>query len=676
MNDPLLQPFKLRHLTLRNRIMSTAHAPGYVEDAHPRDRYRLYHEEKAKGGVALTVFGGSTMIAPDSPSVFGQPYAGDDSIIPWIGKLTTGVKAHGAAVFCQLTHMGRRVGWDTGHWLPVIGPSSRRERAHRSMPKVMETEDIARVIGQFADAARRCQQGGVDGIEILSHSHLLGQFLSPLVNDRTDDYGGSLENRMRLTHQVIEAIREAVGPDLILGLRVTGDELTPAGLSHDDCVAHAEALAATGSVDFLNVLAGAPYDDLGLAGWVPPMGMPAAAHLDIAGRIREAVDIPVFHAGGIADLATARHAVQAGLVDMVGMTRAQIADPYLVTKLMRGEEDRIRPCVGLGYCVDRVNQGKDALCGHNPATGREARMPHIITAAPGRKRVVIVGGGPGGMEAARVSALRGHEVTLFEATSRLGGQVNLAARGMTRRQIIGVTDWLADEIHRLDVDVRCDHYIDSDEIDAFSADVVILATGGLAVTPGIPGAHLTATVRDVLSGEVRPAGDVLILDEIGDHPACVAADVLASAGCTVTLATPDRSVAQDLGPTNSSVVLRDLVRKGVSMMHLVELVAAKADGNRRIATLRHILGGEESDHLFDHIVVEYATEPDTALFESLRPLSRNMGQLDQAALISGTMPWRDINPGGRFMLARIGDAVAGRNIHAAMFDALRICKDL
>lgn len=259
-NDPLLAPFQLRHLTLRNRIMSTAHAPSYEEGGHPRDRYRLYHEEKAKGGVGLTIIGGSTNIAPDSPSVFGQLYAGDDNIIPWFEKLTDGVRSHGAAVMCQITHMGRRTAWDDGHWLPVAGPSGTRERAHRSFPKAMEIEDIDRVTKQFADAARRCQQGGFDGIELLSHSHLLGQFLSPLINKRHDNYGGSLDNRLRLTMQVLESVREAVGPDLIVGMRVTGDELSKGGLDADECVEIAQKIAATGAVDFLNVLAGAPYD--------------------------------------------------------------------------------------------------------------------------------------------------------------------------------------------------------------------------------------------------------------------------------------------------------------------------------------------------------------------------------------------------------------------------------
>jgi len=268
LNDPLLKPYQLKHLTLRNRIISTSHSPSFQVEGYPKERYRLYHEEKARGGVGLTMIGGSTNIAPDSPSVFGQLYAGDDSIIPWFQELTSGVKKYGAAIMCQITHMGRRTSWDSGNWLPVISSSSVRERAHRSNPKPMEIQDIDRVISQFAVAAKRCQLGGFDGVELLSHSHLIGQFLSPLVNKRTDSYGGSLENRMRFCLQVVSAVRAAVGPDFVLGIRTTGDEFVEGGMDVSESVEVAKRLAQSGNIDFLNVVSGAPYDDLGLASWV------------------------------------------------------------------------------------------------------------------------------------------------------------------------------------------------------------------------------------------------------------------------------------------------------------------------------------------------------------------------------------------------------------------------
>ncbi len=674
--DPLLQPFQIRHLRLRNRVVSTAHAPSYQEDGHPKDRYRLYHEEKAKGGVGLTIIGGSTNIAPDSPSVFGQLYAGDDGIITWFQKLTAGVKSHGAAIMCQITHMGRRTAWDDGHWLPVAGPSIVRERAHRSAPKAMEVEDIARVIADFADAAKRCQDGGFDGIELLSHSHLLGQFLSPLVNKRQDDYGGSLENRLRLTLQVIDAVRDAVGPEMIIGMRVTGDELVDGGLDADDCVQAAKIITETGKIDFLNVLAGAPYDDLGLAGWVSPMGMPSAPHLTIAGQIRDAVDVPILHAGGVADIATARHAVAQGHVDLIGMTRAQMADPHLVSKLKAGNEGQIRPCVGLGYCVDRVNQGKPAVCGHNAATGREGFIPHLISKAETQKRVVVVGGGPGGLEAARVAAERGCKVTLFEASDRLGGQLILAAKGTTRRQIWGVADWLINEVDRLGVDVRTNVFAEASDVVALKPDAVIIATGGIPNPPNVEGQSLLASTWDVLSGEARVSGDILLYDEVGDHAALVCADVMSRAGHTVRLVTPDRLVAHELGPTNSAVVLRDLSRQGVKHICFQGLESISNEGNRRRVVLRDVLTKHESVHVVDYVVAENGTEPLDDIYFDLKAGSKNLGQLDHSAMIDGRDPFSVSNPQGSYFLARIGDAVASRNIHAALFDAVRVCKGL
>lgn len=675
-NDPLLEPFQLRHLTLRNRIISTAHAPSYEEGGHPRDRYRLYHEEKAKGGVGLTIIGGSTNIAPDSPSVFGQLYAGDDSIIPWFKKLTDGVRSHGAGVMCQITHMGRRTAWDDGNWLPVAGPSGTRERAHRSFPKLMEVEDINRIIGQFGDAAIRCKKGGFDGIELLSHSHLLGQFLSPLINKRDDDYGGSLDNRLRLTMQVLEAVRDAVGPDLILGMRLTGDELAKGGLDADECVQIAEKIAQTGAVDFLNILAGAPYDDLGLAGWVPPMGMPSAPHLTVAGRIRSVVNLPIFHAGGVADIATARHAVAEGHVDLIGMTRAHMADPYLVAKLTRAEDHQIRPCVGLGYCVDRVNQGKAAVCGHNAATGREAMMPHLITKSPEPKKVVVVGGGPAGLEAARISAERGHNVVLLEASDSLGGQLKLASVGMTRRQIWGVADWLISEVTRLGVDIRLNTYAEAEEVHDEAPDAVFIATGGWPDAPAIEGANLTTSSWDVLSGEARLMGDVLIFDEVGDHAALVCADAMARAGCNVSHVSPDRATAHDLGPTNSAVVLRDLAKQGVTFECFLDIECVARSGNRKEVTLRHVLTGDRSVRVVDHVVIEHGVTPMDTLYHDLQAGSRNLGQVDQAAMIEGRNPLMMAQSDGTYVLARLGDAISGRNIYAALYDALRICKDI
>lgn len=672
--DPLLQPFQLRHLSLRNRIISTSHAPSYAEQGHPRDQYRLYHEEKAKGGVALTMIGGSTNIAPDSPSVFGQLYAGDDSILPWFEKLTSGVKQHGAAIMCQITHMGRRTVSDDAHWLPVICPSEIRERAHRSYPKAMENYDIQRVIKNFAETARCCKRGGFDGIELLSHSHLLGQFLSPLVNKRRDDYGGNLNNRLRLTLQVLESVRDQVGDDFILGLRITGDELIEGGLEADECIEIAKLLEASGMVDFLNILAGAPYDDLGLAGWVSPMGMPSAPHLNIAAKIREAVSLPIMHAGAIADIATARWAIADGLVDLVGMTRAQIADPYLVKKITQGKEEDIRPCVGMGYCVDRVNQGKQALCGHNPATGREQTLSHSIKPdiKANTKKAVVVGAGPAGMEAARVFAKRGFKVTLFEASNKLGGQIILAAKGKTRQQIWGVADWLISQVQQLNINIRINSYVEANEILAENPDIVVIATGGLPELMSIPGAKHALSSWDVLYGE-KLSGDVLLYDDHGDHQAGVTANVIANSGAQVLFVTPDRSTLHELGPTNSSVVHRDLYQAAVSFLTNLDIIEIQQDGNKYRVTLQNVLTKQTQIKTVNHVVVENGTRANADIYNALKPQSRNHGEIDINTLADGSVKLPKKNSDSRFDLVRIGDAVSCRNIHAALYDALRIC---
>jgi len=675
--DPLLSPFRLGKLALRNRIMSTSHAPAYVENGWPTDRYRIYHEEKAKGGLALTMVGGSSNVSPDSPSAFGQINAGDDGVLPWFEKLTAGIKSHGAAIMCQLTHMGRRTASDVADWLPVIAPSNLLERAHRSYPKVMEASDFRRVAKDFGAAARRCRDGGFDGIELLTHGHLLGQVMSPATNHRTDNYGGSLQNRLRLVQEVLLDVRSQVGSDILVGMRVTGDELAAGGLTLDDCIEIVQRLEESGLIDFFNVLAGSPNDDLGLADWVSPMGNPAAPHLGIVKRIRQSVSLPVFHAGGIADIATARHALREGVVDMVGMTRAHIADPWLVTKLLTGQEERILVCVGMNYCVDRVNQGKDALCGQNPATGREGILRHRIAQNPKQRlgKAVVVGGGPGGMEAARVLAERGHQVVLFEASGELGGQVRMAAAGTTRKQMFGVSDWLAHEISHLCVDVRFNTIAETRDVLAEKPNIVVIATGGVPRELTIEGGEYSKSIWEIFETNDL-VGDLLIFDDRGDHHAAVAAEVAQSRGAKVTIATPDRTPVFELGPTNYAVVMRSLYRIGTEFRPDTDLVLICSTENRLKARLRNTLTGGLDDVVFDRIFHETGTEPNDALFFDLRSHSLNDGELDISSVAKASPTYPTTNPQGRFVLFRIGDAVSSRNIHAALHDAIRICSDI
>lgn len=356
-SDPLLQPYQLRHLRLRNRFMSTAHEPAYTEDGLPKERYRLYHAEKAKGGIALTMFGGSSVVAPDSPQVFGNITLYKDEVVRWLRELADTIHEHGAALMIQITHLGRRTQWNRGDWLPVVAPSPVREPAHRAFPKTAEDWDIARIVDHYATAAERCRAAGLDGLEIECYGHLADQFWSPATNKREDEYGGSLENRLRFTMAVLAAIRRSVGAEFIVGVRMVCDEDWEKGLSREEGVEIARRLVKSGQIDFVNVIRGHIETDEALSHVIPGMGARSAPHLDFAGEIREITKFPVFHAARIQDVATARHAVATGKLDMVGMTRAHIADPHIARKVMEGREEEIRPCVGMGYCIDRIYFG-------------------------------------------------------------------------------------------------------------------------------------------------------------------------------------------------------------------------------------------------------------------------------------------------------------------------------
>ncbi len=401
-NDPLLQPYTLKHLTFRNRIMTTSHEPAYAEDGMPKARYRAYHVERAKAGIALTMTAGSAAISKDSPPVFNNILAYRDEVVPWMKDLVDECHEHGAKVMIQLTHLGRRTRWDKGDWLPAVSPSHAREPAHRAFPKKLEEWDIERIVRDYADAAERMKAAGLDGIELEAYGHLMDQFWSPLTNTLDAPYGGPLENRMRFTFDVLRAIRKRVGDAFIVGIRYTADEMIAGGLTKEEGIQLSLAMKSSGLIDFLNVIRGHLETDAGLTDIIPIMGMKSAPHLDFAGEMRGITEFPTFHAARIQDVPTARHAIASGKVDMIGMTRAHMTDPHIVRKIIEHREDDIRPCVGANYCLDRIYQGGAAFCIHNAATGRETTMPHVIPAAPATRKVVIVGAGPAALKAAPV----------------------------------------------------------------------------------------------------------------------------------------------------------------------------------------------------------------------------------------------------------------------------------
>lgn len=671
--DPLLQPYQLKHLTLRNRIMTTSHEPAYPEDGMPKDRYRLYHLERAKAGVALTMTAGSAAVSKDSPPVFNNILAYKDEVVGWMKRLTDDCHEQGCAVMIQLTHLGRRTRWDKGDWLPVVAAGPWREPSHRAFPKVIEDWDIARIIQDFADAAERMKEAGLDGVEFECYGHLLDQFMSPLTNALDAPYGGSLENRARFALEVLAACRKRVGEKFLLGMRYTADEAHPGGITPEEGVAIARLFRDSGLVDFVNVIRGRIHTDAALTDVIPIHGMRSAPHLDLAGRIRAEVGLPTFHAARIPDVATARHAVASGQLDMVGMTRAHMADPHIVRKVVEGREEDIRPCVGATYCLDRIYQGGMALCIHNPATGREETMPHTITPSDRPRRVVVVGAGPGGLEAARVAAERGHRVTVFEAADAPGGQVRLAAQTPRRRELIGIIDWRMAQCAARNVEFRFNTWAGAEEVLAGDPDVVIIATGGLP-TPGVleAGNDLTVTAWDILTGDAKPGTNVLVYDDAGDHAALQAADLIAATGASVEIMTPDRTFAPEVMAMNLVPYMRALQDRRATFTVTYRLAKVERDGNRLKATVGSDYMPLSKEAHYDQVVVNHGTQPLADIYFDLKPASRNRGEVDYEALLDAGDPFPIRNPEGRFTLYRIGDAVASRNIHAAIYDALRL----
>jgi mycofactocin system FadH/OYE family oxidoreductase 2 len=644
----LFTPLQVRDLTLKNRILSTAHAEAMAEDGKPGHRLRAYHEAKARGGAALTIIGGSTSVHPSSPAAAWNMIANhDDSIIPAYRAIAHDVHRHECRIMSQLTHLGRRARSDVEGWHVLLAPSQIPETVHREAPHELEPEQIAMLVRAFGDAARRCREGGLDGVELsYAHNHLADQFWSPLFNRRTDGYGGSLENRMRFSFEVLHEIRRQVGRDWVVGVRISGDELTGGGLAAADMAEIGRRLAASGLVDFLSVVGGAAHTLRLQAGAVPNMSYPLGVYVPLAAAIKAAVPgLPIFHATRIVDPVQADRILAEGAIDLVGMTRALIADPEMPRKAREGRLDDIRRCVGANEgCIDRIYQGKPVGCVQNPGAGREAELADPVPATQ-RKRVIVVGAGVAGLETARVAALRRHQVVLFEREPEVGGQVLIAARAPGRADYAGIVRFLTRQVEMLHVDCRLGVEATVVTVLAEAPDVVIVATGAhphVPHLPGLDGKHVV-TDRDVLLDRVTVGERVLVVDDVHTEQGLSAAECLLDRGHRVEVISRLFYPGQDVGITSIVPLYTRLFAKGVTLTPHVDLVAIEGS---TVRVANAYTGAERRIEGIDTVVLSMGSRSTDALYRALK----------------GRVP----------ALHAVGDCVAPRGVHAAILEGARV----
>ncbi|GAC1422726.1 MAG: NADH:flavin oxidoreductase [Ktedonobacteraceae bacterium] len=567
----LFTPIRIGQTVIPNRVVFAAHLTNLAEENLPGPRLTAYYAERAKGGCGLIITEEQS-VHPSDWAYQKLIHGFDAHVIPGYKRMTRAVHEHGTRIFAQINHNGMQCSSIYSR-RPVLGPSSLPDPIHREVCKELEQEEIAEIVRGYALVARHVREGGFDGAELQSsHSSLMRQFFSPYYNRRTDNYGGSLENRMRFTLEVIQAVRAEVGRDFTMGIRLCGDELIPAGLTLDDVKEIAKRLGATGQLDFINTSIGEFHNLYIVEG---SMHTPPGYQLFVSAGIRESVKLPVFCTGRIKDPVQAERILREGLADMVDVVRAQICDPGFTRKAREGRTEAIHLCISCNqYCIGRMGLNLSLGCIQTPATGNEQLFPTIPTRntiqQSKKPTVMIVGGGPAGMQAAKVAAHRGFRVKLYEKSHELGGQINLLVRVPSRVEFGDASRNLQREIGEAGVEVQLRTEVTADMLEREKPDAVILATGSLPLLPQVPGADLphVATVWQVLQGEkqFQPGDNILVFDQMGFHQATSTAELLAEKGGNVEIVTPQFYVGGDLSITlDIELWYRRALAKGIRL---------------------------------------------------------------------------------------------------------------
>ncbi|MCU0579786.1 MAG: FAD-dependent oxidoreductase, partial [Desulfobacterota bacterium] len=529
----------------------------------------FYYRERARGGCGL-ITTEELSVHPSDLAYEKLVDAFDPEAVPGFQKLTRTIHGYDTRIFAQLNHNGMQADGKNSR-RAVWGPSAGKDPIFRETCQAMELEDIQECVDYFGRSAALVVEGGFDGIELqLGHSSLIRQFLSPATNQREDAYGGPLEKRLRFAREVIAAVRRAVGPDFTLGVRLNADEMHPrGGLTHEDAKQVAVSLEGTGQIDFIDISLGTFHHLFLVEG---SMHTPLAYTLPLSAGIRSVVKLPVYASNRINDPRLAEKVLEDGQGDMVNMVRALIADPELPNKARQGREEDIRHCIACNQgCIGRIAFGRNIGCLQTPAAGNERALGGG-TLVPARqpKRVVVVGAGPAGLEAARVAALRRHAVILLEKKEEVGGQNLLAARAAGRQEIQGVSRWLGSQVRKLDIDLRLGTEATVEKVLAERPEAVVVAAGSTPKEkpfPGDYGSPEVVTTWQILSGEMETGQKVLLIDLNGHHQGTGTAEFLADLGKSVHLITPALFPGSALGPLQDLYLTRQrLARKGVALV--------------------------------------------------------------------------------------------------------------
>jgi len=647
--NELFSPITIGGCKIRNRILISGHMTMFTENGLPTERHLRYYETRAKGGIGLIV----NEVVAVSPHVLITPPTIEgwrDEIIPIFQKISDAVHANGAKYFCQIWHNGNQS--SSQYSGEYIQSCSAVPSATNEAPSVMTVEDIQQVIREYAEVVLRLKEGGLDGVELhFGHGYLAQQFLSPATNIRNDQYGGSMENRMRFSLELIDAVRNAVGNDFVVGIRSSADELVPHGLTLEDMKKIMPVWDQTGRIDYLNVTV-CNYKSAMMG--VPPMMVPPRPFVYAAAEIRQLVDVPVMAAIRINDPVMANEIIKNHEADMVVMTRATICDPEMPNKAKQGRLDDIRQCISCNEgCWERSEKGWPITCAQNPETGREGVFEIRPTDNP--KKVMVVGGGVGGMKAATIAKERGHQVTLYEKTPELGGALSIPAAFTPRADLGQVIRFLVHEVNRLGVDVHLNTEVTASMIEQENPDALIVATGGTAIDNPAPdvvgpaaaieiesGTHVV-TAEDVLAGKVETGQRVVIADTQNYMKGLITAEYLADQGKDVSIVLNLRYL-MDV-PTIAIQVI-NLTMKNVK--RIMEYQVIRAIPGK--VTTRHLLSQMEEELVADTLVLSYWRKANDTLYHDIKDKVKKV--------------------------LKVGDCVASRRYGDAIFEGYRSAMNL